>query len=226
MPNIITYTEEIEEHGHCQQRPALRTGDKYLYEVDGEKRLRIVLSVHFDKYVWENVAQWTTTIMEFFEKEYKIKEFPINIGTPNHTDVPVFIANCLIGVLTCDTDKIRGNLFIPGNYGIWPIRGVAPFGFYGCRQLETVDFAPEVLIAYEYAFARSGITKLIFHEKLQKLPTMLHITAIDECENLPKFDKLFDVHAFPGKYLFRGGDAFHEWEEKLYEMKYLYQWGI
>lgn len=44
---------------------------------------------------------------------------------------------------------------------------------------------------------------------------MLHITAIDECENLPKFDKLFDVHAFPGKYLFRGGDAFHEWEEKL-----------
>ena len=79
MPHIITYTEEIEEHGYCQQRPELRTGDKYLHEVDGEKRLRIVLSVHFDKYVWENVAQWTTIIMEYFENEYKLKELPINI---------------------------------------------------------------------------------------------------------------------------------------------------
>ena len=60
----------------------MRTGDKYLYEVEGEKRLRIVLSVHFDKYVWENVAQWTTTIMEFFENEYELKVFPMNIGTP------------------------------------------------------------------------------------------------------------------------------------------------
>ena len=118
MSHIITYTEEIEEHGHCQERPVLRTGDKYLYEVEGKKRLRIVLSVHFDKYVWENVAQWTTTIMEFFEDEYKLIAFPINIGTPNHVDVPVFIANNLIGVLTCYKDKIRGKLSIPGNHGI------------------------------------------------------------------------------------------------------------
>lgn len=56
MPHVINYTEEIEEHGYCQQRPELRTGDKYLYEVDGKKRLRIVKSVQFDKYVWEDVA--------------------------------------------------------------------------------------------------------------------------------------------------------------------------
>lgn len=215
MPHIITYTEEIEEHGFCQQRPELRTGDKYLHEVDGEKRLRIVLSVHLDKYVWEHVAQWRTTIMEFFENEYKLKVFPINIGTPNYVDVPVFIANYLIGVLTCDRDKVQGQLFIPGNYGYLVIRGVAPFGFYGCRQLESVEFSPEVRIAYEYAFAKSGITKIIFHEEQQRIPTLLHMTAVDDCERLPKFDKILDVHFFPGKYLFRGGEAFREWEEKL-----------
>ena len=223
MSHIITYTEEIEEYGNCQQRPELRTGDKYLYEVEGEKRLRIVLSVHFDKYVWENVAQWTTTIMEFYENEYKLKEFPINLGTPNYVDVPIFIAKYMIGVLTCDKDKIRGELFIPSTYGIWVIRGVAPFGFYDCQQLETVDFAPEILIVHEHAFAKSGITKFLFRENWQKLPTMFHITAVDDCEKLPKFDKIFDTHFFPGKYLFRGSEAFHEWEEKLYEKKLLYQ---
>lgn len=49
MSHIITYTEEIEEHGYCQERPALNTGDRYLYEVDGKKRLRIVLSVQNTK---------------------------------------------------------------------------------------------------------------------------------------------------------------------------------
>ena len=220
MPHIITYTEEIEEHGYCQQRPELRTGDKYLYEEEGNKRLHIVLSVHFDKYVWENVAQWTTTIMEFFEDEYKLKEFPINIGTPDCVDVPVFIANSLMGVLTCDKDKIRGELFIPGNYGIWVIRGVAPFGFYDCRQLETVNLSPEVLVAYEYAFAKTGITKIIFHEEQQRLPTLFHITAVDDCQNLPKFDKLLD-RPFSGRYLFRGGEAFREWEEELNRLHYL-----
>ena len=222
MPHIITYTEEIEEHGYCQQRPELRTGDKYLYEVDGERRLRIVLSVHLDKYVWENVAQWTTTIMEFFEDEYKLKELPINIGTPNYIDVSVFIAKSLIGVLTCDKDKIRGELFIPDCFGIWAIRGVAPFGFYDCQHLETVKFDSRIIIAYEYAFAKSGVTDIIFWEELQQIPMMLHITAFDDCDRLPKFDKIFD-RPFRGKYLFRGGDAFHEWEEKLYEMNCLYR---
>ena len=59
MPHIISYTEEIEEHGYCQQRPELTTGEKYLHEVDGQKRLRIVKSVHLVKYVWENVVQWS-----------------------------------------------------------------------------------------------------------------------------------------------------------------------
>lgn len=69
MPHLITYTEEIEEHGYCQQRPDLRTGDKYLHEVDRKMRLRIVLSVHLDRYVWENVAQWTTVIEEHIKEE-------------------------------------------------------------------------------------------------------------------------------------------------------------
>lgn len=215
MPHIITYTEEIEEHGYCQQRPELRTGDKYLYEEEGKMHLRIVLSVHFDKYVWENVAQWTTTIMEFLEEEYVLKEFPMNIGTPDYVDVPIFIANNLIGVLTCDKDKIQGELLIPGNYGVYAIRGVAPFGFYDCRRLEKVEFSPNVLIAYEYAFAKSGITQVIFHEDQQRIPAMLHITAVDDCENLPKFDRIFDVHFFPGKYMFRDGAAFQEWEAEL-----------
>lgn len=39
MPHIITYTEEIEEHGYCQQRPELKTGDKYLHEVAAGRRI-------------------------------------------------------------------------------------------------------------------------------------------------------------------------------------------
>lgn len=217
MPHIIRHTEEIEEHGFCQQRPSLQTGDKYLIEVDGEKRLRIVLSVELDKYVWDNVAQWTTTLMEFGEGEYKIKELPINIGHPSHTDIPVFIANNLIGVLTCDKDKVQGELFIPFHIGICEIRGVAPFGFYDCKHLEKVIVDSPVVIAYEYAFGKSGITDMVFNEEV---PTMLHTTAIDGCDNLPKFNKIFD-RPFSGKYLFRGGDAFCEWEEKLYELHYL-----
>ena len=72
MPHIISYTEEIEEHGFCQQRPDPETGEKYLNEVDGQKRLRIVRSVHFDKYVWEDVAQWSTVIEEYLEEEYRL----------------------------------------------------------------------------------------------------------------------------------------------------------
>ena len=210
MPHIITYTEEIEEHGFCQQRPALKTGDKYLHEVDGQKRLRIVLSVHFDKYVWENVAQWTTTIEEFFEGEYQLKMLPMNIGTPqSYVDVPVFIANGLVGVLTCDQDKVKGELSIPSHIGVKAIRGVAPFGFYDCKRLKTVVIDSPVAIAYEYAFAKSGVTDMKFNEVV---PVMLHITALDDCENLPKFDRLFD-RPFSGKYQMLGGDAFREWEK-------------
>lgn len=218
MPNIITYTEEVEEHGYCQQRPELRTGDKYLHEVDGKKRLRIVKSVHFDKYVWEDVAQWTTTIEEYFEEEYKLKSLHINIGTPKMTDLPVFIAKGLIGVLTCDKDAVEGELFIPSQFGARAITGVAPYGFYDCQRLKTVVIDSPVAIAYEYAFAKSGVTDMKFNEEV---PVMLHITALDDCENLPKFDKLFDK-PFKGKYLMRGGDAFHEWEDELRRQKYIF----
>lgn len=244
MPHIITYTEEIEERGYCQQRPELKTGDKYLHEVDGKMRLRIVRSVHFDKYVWENVAQWTTVIEEYFEEEYKMEILPMNTGNPQsyvevgvhptfsssrhsscphglcaqlHENVPVFIAKSLIGVLTCDQDKVQGELFIPSFIGRRAIKGIAPFGFYGCRHLKTVVIDSPVVIAYKYAFAKSGVEEMRFNEEV---PVMLHITALDDCENIPKFDRLFD-RPFPGKYLFRGGEAFHEWEEDLRKNHFL-----
>ena len=161
MPHIITYTEEIEEHGYCQQRPELRTGDKYLYEVDGEKRLRIVLSVHFDKYVWENVAQWTTTIQEYFEEKYTLTTVLMNEGQPNQSEIPVFIANGMMGVLTGDKDLVKGELVIPPKGFNQAVRGVAPFGFYDCQNLTKVTFEPNVVIAYEYAFSKSGIKEMI-----------------------------------------------------------------
>lgn len=63
MPHILSYTEEIEEHGYCQQRPELKTGDKYLYEVEGKKRLRIVRSVrlHFLNRSFNNNRQCLTS---------------------------------------------------------------------------------------------------------------------------------------------------------------------
>ena len=220
MPHIITYTEEIEEHGYCQQCPELKTGDKYLHEVEGKKRLRIVLSVHLDKYVWENVPQWTTTIMEFCEEEYTLCTVLINYGHPNQSEIPIFVANGMIGVLTCDKELICGELFIPSKRFNVVIKGVAPFGFCDCTKLTKVVFDTRVVIAYEYAFADSGIQKMVFNEVL---PVMMHITAIDGCKNLPKFDKVLDMHIFPGKYLFRGGEAFKKWEEELKEMHLLNQ---
>ena len=58
---------------------------------------------------------------------------------------------------------------------------------------------------------------MIFNEVV---PVMMHITAIDDCEGLPKFDKIFDK-PFPGKYQMRGGEVFREWEEKLYQLHFL-----
>ena len=212
MPHVINYTEEIEEHGYCQQRPELRTGDKYLYEVDGKKRLRIVRSVHFDKYVWENVAQWSTTIEEYFEEEYTLTTVLINYGRPNQSEIPVFVANGMMGVLTSDKDLLCGELIIPSRRFNVVIKGVAPFGCYDCQLLSKVIFDARVVIAYEYAFAKSGIKEMVFNELV---PVMLHITAIDGCENLPKFDRIFDK-PFPGKYQIRGGEAFREWEEEVH----------
>ena len=217
MSHIITYTEEIEEHGYCQQRPELRTGDKYLHEVEGEKRLRIVKSVHLDKYVWENVAQWSTTIEEYFDEEYTETTILMNIGQPNQSEIPVFLANGMIGVLSCNKDLVCGELVIPSKRFNDIIKGVAPFGFYDCTHLMKVVFDAKVVIAYEYAFAESGISEMVFNEEV---PVMVHITAVDGCANLPKFDRIFD-NPFPGKYQIRGGDVFREWEEKLYELHFL-----
>lgn len=219
MSHVINYTEEIEEHGYCQQRPELRTGDKYLYEVDEKKRLRIVKSVHFDKYVWENVAQWSTSIEEYFEEEYTLTTVLINYEQPNQSEVPVFVANGMMGVLTSNKDLLCGELIIPSRRFNVVIKGVAPFGFYDCQQLSKVIFDARVVIAYEYAFAKSGIEELVFNELV---PVILHITAIDGCDNLPKFDRIFDK-PFPGKYQIRGGEAFREWEEELYRLHFLIQ---
>lgn len=211
MPHIISYTEEIEEHGYCQQRPELKTGDKYLHEVEGEKRLRIVRSVHFDKYVWEDVAQWSTTIEEYFEEEYTLSSVLMNYGQPNQAEVPVFVANGMLGVLTCNKDLVQGELVIPAKRFDVAIKGVAPFGFYDCQHLTKVSFDEMVVIAYEYAFARSGIKEMAFNEMV---PVMVHFTAIDDCKNLPMFDRIFD-RPFTGKYLIRGGEVFQRWEDDL-----------
>lgn len=217
MSHIITYTEEIEEHGYCQQCPDLRTGDKYLHEVDGKKRLRIVRSVHFDKYVWENVAQWTTIIEEYFEEEYTLCTVLINYAQPSQSEIPVFVANGMIGVLTCDKDLVDGELFIPSKRFNIVIKGVAPFGFYNCLHLKKVIFDARVVIAYEFSFAKSGIKELVFNEIV---PVIVHITAVDDCKHLPKFDRIFDK-PFPGKYLMRGDDSFREWEEDLHRLHFL-----
>ncbi len=220
MSHIITYTEEIEEHGYCQERPTLSTGDRYLYEVDGKKRLRIVLSVHFDKYVWENVAQWTTTIREYFEEEYTLCTIPINSGTPQQSEIPVFVANGLVGVLSNNKDSVCGELIIPSKTtGNVTIKGVAPFGFYDSQLLTKVTIAPMVVIVYEWAFAKSCIKDMAFNEEVA---VMVHITALNDCNGLPKFDRLFDF-PFSGKYLIRGGDMFKKWENDLIQSHFLRQ---
>lgn len=217
MPHTITYTEEIEEHGYCQQRPELHTGDKYLHEVEGKKRLRIVQSVHFDKYVWENVAQWTTIIEEFFEEEYTLTTILMNFGQPCQSEVPVFVANGMMGVLTCDKEKVNGELIIPSKRFNVPVKGVAPFGFYDCEKLTKVIFDARVVIAYEYAFAKSGITEMVFNEIV---PVFVHTTAIDHCDSLPKFDRLFD-RPFPGKYMICGDESFRKEEEELRRLHFI-----
>ena len=217
MPHVITYTEEIEEHGYCQQRPELKTGDKYLLEVDGKRRLRIVRSVRFDKYVWEDVAQWSTTIEEYFEEEYTLTTVLINVGQPTQAEIPVFVANGMMGVLTCDKELVDGELLIPSKRFFTVVKGVAPFGFYDCQQLTKVIFDARVVIAYEYAFAKSGIKAMEFNELV---PVLVHITAVDDCKNLPKFDSIFDM-PFPGKYLMRGGDSFQQWEDDLRKYHFL-----
>jgi hypothetical protein len=217
MSHIISYTEEIEEHGYCQQRPDLHTGDKYLHEVEGKKRLRIVRSVRFDKYVWENVAQWTTTIEEYFEEEYTLTTVLINIGQPTQSAIPVFVADGMMGVLTCDKDMVNGELFIPSKRFNTVIKGVAPFGFFDCQKLTKVAFDARVVIAYEFAFAKSGIEKMVFNELV---PVLVHFTAVDDCKNLPKFDRIFDK-PFPGKYLIRGGEVFKQWEDDLRKSHFL-----
>lgn len=179
--------------------------------------MHIVRSVHFGKYVWENVAQWTTVIEEYFEEEYTLTTVLMNFGQLSQSEVPVFVANGMMGVLTCDKERVCGELFIPSKRFNVPIKGVAPFGFYDCQQLTKVIFDARVVIAYEYAFAKSGIRDMEFNEIV---PVMVHISALDGCEHLPKFDKILDK-SLPGKYQIRGGDAFCEWEEELYRLHFL-----
>ena len=217
MPHIISYTEEIEEHGFCQQRPDPETGEKYLNEVDGQKRLRIVRSVHFDKYVWEDVAQWSTVIEEYLEEEYRLCEILIKTGANKLSRLPVFIANGMIGVLTCDKELVNGELVIPSQIGGLHVKGVAPFGFYDCKDLVKVAFSPMVVIVYQYAFAQSGLKEMVFNEEV---PVYVHTTAIDDCDNLPKFDRLFD-RPFPGKYMICGGKMFTDEEEALRKLHFI-----
>ena len=217
MSHIINYTEEIEEHGFCQERPDLKTGDKYLHTVDGQERLRIVRSVHFDKYVWEDVAQWSTYIEEFLPDEYVLSEIFIRTSAAKLSRIPVFIANGMIGVLSCYKDLVAGELIILPKAGNIPVKGVAPFGFYDCKGLTKVTFSPMVVIVYPFAFARSGLKELVFNDEV---PVYVHTTALDFCDNMPKFDRLFD-RPFSGKYLFCGGELFKKNEEELRQLHFI-----
>ena len=220
MPHVITYTEEIEEHGLCQQCPALRVGDKYLHEVDGKKRLRIVLSVRFDKYVYEKVAQWSTVILEYLEEEYTLRTFSIFVDKSTKEEIPVFVAGDLIGILTCDKDLIRGTLVVTDILGSVEIRGVAPFGFYDCQHLKKVSFGHFAKIAYEYAFANSGVSELAGG---WGMPVMLHNTAIEGCKNMPSIDTLNDSMLDGYGFILRSGKAFSEREDELYRQHFLNQ---
>lgn len=219
MPHIITYTEEIEEHGACQQRPASETGERYLHEVEGRQCLRIVRSVHFDRYVWENIAQWTTEIEEYLADEFILCSLTINPGTELAADVPVFVANGMVGVLSRDKDLVQGEVVIPAKIGEIIVRGVAHSGFMDCPYLTKVTFEPMVVIAYDHAFANCGLRKMVFNDEV---PVLVHATAIEGCERLPDFNRLHE-RPFPGKYLFYDGDLFRNWEEKLYELHFLFR---
>ena len=131
--------------------------------------------------------------------------------------LPVFIANGMIGVLTCDMDFVYGELAIPPVVGNHPVRGVAPFGFYDCKDLVKVTFKPMVVIVYQYAFAHSGLKEMVFNEEV---PVFIHTSAIDHCDNMPKFDRLFD-RPFSGKYMFCGGEMFHNQEEELRRLHFI-----
>lgn len=220
MPHIIEYTEEIEEHGLCQEEPALKSGDKYLHEVDGKMRLRIVLSVHFDKYVWEDVAQWTTVILEYFEEEYTLRSHSFIVDKEVKVKVPVFVANGLIGVLSCDKDNVQGTLVVTDINGDIEIRGVAPFGFYDCQHLKKVNFGHFAKIAYEYAFANSGVSELFGG---WGVPVMFHSTAIEGCKNLPGIDTLNDSMLNGYGLILCDSDAFRKQEEELCRHHFLPQ---
>lgn len=218
MPHIISYTEEIEEHGFCDQCPDLKTGDKYLHEVEGKQRLRIVKYVELERYVWENVAQWRIVIEEYLEEEYVLDYIPIKVSPCKIARLRVFVAKGMIGVLTCDKDDVCGELYLPARTQTSEVRGVAPFGFYECTALTKVRFAPMLVIVYEYAFAHcSNLKEMEFNDEL---PISVHSTAIEHCDNLPKFQPLTEF-PFPGKYMFFTEPAFRQEEKKLQQMHFI-----
>lgn len=167
MSHIISYTEEIEGTGFGPERPALETGERYLFQVDGKMRLRIVTCVRFDRYVYEDVAQWTIEILEFMEEEYVQCMM---------SGIPVFIANGLVGVLSCHNDLVPSELVIPAMIENHPVCGVIQCGFYGCKNLTKVVFSPKVAIVYPIAFSYSGLKEMVFNDEI---PVFLHISSID-----------------------------------------------
>ena len=66
MPHTYIDTEEVEEHGMCQQVPSKEVGDMW---IDSDRRLCIVDDVWFVRYVWEDVALWNIRITAYYENE-------------------------------------------------------------------------------------------------------------------------------------------------------------
>lgn len=148
---------------HCNRNSVCKHGRC----LDGKMRLRIVTCVRFDRYVYEDVAQWTIEILEFMEEEYVRCMM---------SGIPVFIANGLVGVLSCHNDLVPSELVIPAMIENHPVCGVIQCGFYGCKNLTKVVFSPKGAIVYPIAFSYSGLKEMVFNNEI---PVFLHISSID-----------------------------------------------
>lgn len=124
MPHVITYTEEVEEHGYCQQRPELRTGDKYLYEVGGKKWYKQTYTINEDydavSFVFstgsgspQTVDVTNVTTDKFFEisttknseGKYLVDDVTSQYQTNNDAEEIVAIINYMMGKAPAGFDE-------------------------------------------------------------------------------------------------------------------------
>ena len=74
-----------------------------------------------------------------------------------------------------------------------------------------------VVIAYPFAFAHSNLKEIVFNDEV---PVYVHTTALDHCDKMPKFDKLFD-RPFSGKYMICSEKMFENNEKELRRLHFI-----